>query len=355
MPTNLPPNPSDPHGRPHLKTPGETSPPLHIIAYGPDQLEEKDLPDIASVQPFLDRFPVTWINIVGTSDPALIRSIGAFFHLHELSIEDILSDHQRAKAETFPEYEFVVAQIPNIQNRCRPDRLSVFFSKRYVITFHPVRLESFESVRNRLRKNQTQPRRLGPDYLAYVLLDSLVDSYFPFLEQYGERLDQLEDQTLLGGPMAQAKDLHRIKRELFSFRRACWPLRDVVNSLLRDGGELLSAETRLHLRDLYDHVVQMIDLLETYRELASDLMDLHLASISNRMNEVMRVLTIIATIFIPITFLASIYGMNFDHIPELHWRYGYPMILAVMGVIAGSMLLWFWRKGWLRSFFPSSR
>jgi magnesium transporter len=325
---------------------------MQVILYGPERIEERPVKTPEDVRPLLGRFPVTWLNVDGLADPKVVAEVGKAFGLHALALEDVMNVHQRPKAEAFRDYEFVVAQMFNEGSIRQQEQLSVFFGKNFVVTFQESPGDCFDLIRDRLRKGQGNLRHLGSDYLAYALLDSLIDSYFPILEAYGDKLDQIEDRSLSGG-VNSLPDLHRMKRELFFFRRAVWPMRDAINAVVRDAGPLLGEETRLHLRDLYDHVVQVIDLLETYRELSSDLIELHLSTTGNRMNEVMRVLTIIATIFIPMTLIASIYGMNFKYMPELEWRYGYYWALGLMGLIFFSMITWFWRRGWLRSFFPS--
>jgi magnesium transporter len=332
--------------------PGGRAPTLYVIAYGPDALEERQVKDPNELAPLLSRYPVVWLDVDGLGDASIIEAVGKVFQLHALALEDVVNVHQRPKAESFRDYEFVVAQMFNEQSIRQQEQLSLFFGKNFIVTFQERPGDCFDPIRDRLRKKQGSARQLGPDYLAYILMDGLIDSYFPILEQYGDHLDQLEDRSLVGHS-ASLPELHRMKRELFVFRRAVWPLRDAMNALMRDGGSLLGDETRLHLRDLYDHIVQLIDLLETYRELSSDLIELHLSTTGNRMNEVMRVLTIIATIFIPMTFIASIYGMNFKYLPELQWRWGYFWALGLMGAMAFTMLFWFWRRGWLRSFFPA--
>jgi magnesium transporter len=298
----------------------------------------------------MGQFPVVWLNVNGLGDVALIQRIGDIFGLHPLALEDAVNVHQRSKLDTFPGSLFLVARIANPGTVLDLEQLSFFIGKNFLITFQEKAGDCFEGVRDRLRKSLGNLRRQGPDFLAYCLMDSVIDSYFPMLERYGERLEGIEDRALETCRPGDLHELHAIKRELFHLRRAVWPLRDSLNSLMREPTDLITAETRLHWRDCYDHAVQIIELLETYRELGSDLMDLSLSSMNNRMNEVMRVLTIIATIFIPMTFVASIYGMNFEFMPELHWRYGYLLALSIMGVVALVMLVWFWRKGWLRSF-----
>jgi magnesium transporter len=324
---------------------------MRAFLYGPEQFEErsieaKDLPGLSA------KAPVVWLDIAGLGSVEVIRKVGETFHLHPLALEDAVNVHQRAKAEAYPEHEYVVARMVNHLDILELEQLSLFVGRNFLVTIQEMPGDCFEPLRERLRRADDPVRKMGPDALAYLLLDRLIDSYFPILEAYGEKLDALEDQTLLSSRPEHLRHLHRIKRDLFQFRRAAWPLRDMLNALARETNQLFAAETKLYLRDCYDHAVQIIDLLETYRELTSDLMDLQLSSMSNRMNEVMRVVTIIATIFIPMTFIASIYGMNFKHMPELGWRWGYYAALAIMALVGLSLLAWFWRKGWLRSFLP---
>jgi len=331
-------------------------PPMHLIAYGPDAFVEKDIHDPKEMAPFLETHAVTWLNVDDISHLETIKAIGETLKLHPLALEDVSELHQRAKAETYGTYLYIVAQMINPGDNYDQEQLSLFFGHRFVLTFQEFPGDCFEPLRERLRKGQGLLRKLGPDYLAYALIDRLIDSYFPILERYGDRIDALEEQSLLGLPSQRITELHRLKRELFSLRRAVWPLRDALGSWMRDASSTdpMGDETKLHLRDAYDHVVQIIDLLETYRELSSDLIDLHLASVNNRMNEVMRVLTIIGAIFMPATFIASVYGMNFKYMPELDWPWGYPYALGLMALFMLLMVCFFWRRGWLKSFYPSN-
>jgi magnesium transporter len=250
-----------------------------------------------------------------------------------------------------------VLRMLTAAERLEAEQLSLFLGDRFVVTFQEGKPgDSLEPVRKRLRESAGKLRTLGADYLAYALIDAVIDGYFPVLEEYGERLETLEDEILDKPGAGTIARLHGIKRDLLEVRRAVWPLREALAALDRDPGELVTAETRVFLRDCYDHVVRVMDLVETYRELCADLMDVYLSSVSNRLNEVMRVLTVFSAIFIPLTFIAGVYGMNFHtdaspwNMPELAWKWGYPFCLGLMLATAGGLLVFFARKGWLRSF-----
>jgi magnesium transporter len=233
------------------------------------------------------------------------------------------------------------------------EQLSIVLGSDYVLTFQETPGDCFDPVRLRLRLNRGKLRTSGPDYLSYALLDAVIDNYFPVLEKYGERLQQMED-AIIGRPHpAMVREIHAVKRDLLAVRRAVWPLREAVNSLVRDQSPRFTSETRLYLRDCYDHVMQILEVVETYRDVSTALMETYLSSISNRMNEIMKVLTIISTIFMPLSFVAGVYGMNFTHMPELDWWLGYPLALAIMGLIAFALLYFFWRKGWLGALSPN--
>jgi len=339
-------------------------PVVHAIAYGPQGCHEQDVTaDLGPVPELLRHWPVTWINVDGLGGAETIQRIGEIFGLHPLALEDVVSVHQRAKVEQYGDHLFVVARMVEGGARVTTDQLSLFIGRRpvgkgvggFVVTFQETAGDSFDPVRERLRKGKGHARTAGPDHLAYALLDAAIDAYFPTIEAYGERLEELEDEVMLHPTKATILRIHAIKRELLSIRRAIWPLREAINTFFREPSPLITDETRLYLRDCYDHTIQVIDLCETYRELGSGLMETYLSSISNRTNEVMKVLTIIATIFIPLTFVAGLYGMNFKtekspyNMPELEWYWGYPFCLALMATVAISMLVFFWRRGWLRS------
>lgn len=335
--------------------PDAPKPHIRVLGFGPDGCDERTVSSVDEIAPFLSRWPVTWVDVDGLGDADTLHKIGQLFKLHPLALEDAASVHQRPKVEEFEGQIFIVARMATLNGLLDTEQLSLFLGRNFVITFQEgVPGDPFDPVRHRIKQAGGRIRQLGPDYLAYALLDAVIDGYFPRLEQLGERLDVLEDQILARPDRQAISRLFDAKRELLNLRRAVWPLREGINSLLRDPSELLNDETRLHLRDCYDHVVRIIDLVETYRELGSDLIDLYMSSVSQRLNEVMKVLTIIATIFIPLTFISSIYGMNFNtakspwNMPELNWFWGYPFALGLMAVTAMGLVFYVWWKGWLR-------
>jgi magnesium transporter len=346
---------------PGTLAPDPDAPPteVDVIAYGRDGFEEHKGPDLSRITLLRQKYPVVWVNVDGLRDVKFIEQLGNLFGLHSLAMEDVLHVHQRAKVEHYPDNLYVVARMLNPLAKLETEQLSVFLGDGWVITFQEVPGDCLDPVRDRLRSGRGRSRELGPDYLAYSILDAAIDAFFPLLEQIGEQLDVLEDQVLTNADLnANIADIHGIKNDLILIRRAIWPQREAINSLVRDPSSLVKDETRLFLRDCYDHTVQIIDLLEMYREVSSGLMDLYASAVSNRMNEVMKVLTIIATVFIPLTFIVGIYGMNFDPIdspwnmPELHWYFGYPMVWVVMTLVTVSMVIFFRKQGWLASLVP---
>ena len=324
-----------------------------VIDYGPEHFEEKRIARIEDVFPYRDSPTVTWINVEGLQDVGLIEKLGRHFGFHPLALEDVLNCGQRPKIEDYGSYHFLVMKsLYRKTEELDPEQISFFLGGNYVITFQEVPGDSFEAVRERIRHGKGQIRRLSSDYLVYALLDALVDEFFPVLEAYGEQVEALEDAVVQRPEPATLNEIHRIKRELLLLRRTAWPEREVINSLQREEAHLIRPETRVFLRDCYDHTIQVIDMIETYRDLASGLLEVYLSSLSNRLNEVMKVLTIISTIFIPLSFIAGVYGMNFNplsspmNMPELNWHYGYPAALGLMAVIAGALVVYFRRKGW---------
>lgn len=326
---------------------------IQILAYGPEHLVEHELTDLNSIGSFLARYPVTWINVDSLGDARAIERLGEVFNLHRLALEDVVNVHQRAKVDEYGEVLFIVARMADLQQGAATEQLSMFVGSKFVLTFQEEPGDCWDSVRERIRKGVGRIRAAGPDYLAYALLDASIDAYYPVLETLGDRLDVLEDAVLLRPNRQTIDGIHTIKSELRLLRRAIWPHREAIAYLSRDSTPVITAPTRVYLRDCYDHVVQIVDLVETYRELAADLKDLYLSAVSNRINETMRVLTIVSTIFIPLTFIAGIYGMNFDpdtsplNMPELRWYYGYPLSLALMAATAFGMLGLFLWRGWL--------
>jgi magnesium transporter len=335
-------------------------PPTHLpssanaLAYGPQQFVEHDLADVMQIPKLLADHPVTWINVEGLGDAKLIERLGDLFDLHRLALEDVVSTHQRAKVEEYGAVLFIVLRMINCTERCSTEQLSIFVGPGFVITFQEgTPGDPFDRVRERIRKNVGKIRASKSDYLAYALIDAAIDAYYPVLETYAERIDNLEDAVLESHSRRTMDQLHEVKADLLILRRAIWPLREALGYLMREGVPVMSDSTRPYLRDCYDHVVQIVELVETYRELTADLRDLYMSSISNRINETMRVLTIISVIFIPLTFIAGIYGMNFRedlspwNMPELKWYFGYPFSLGLMAATAAAMLGYFYWQGWI--------
>jgi magnesium transporter len=333
-------------------------PEMRLIAYAADKFDERKLQRPDELKAYIDdpAWTVIWLDVDGLGDEATFEAIGAATKLHKLSLADAAHPYQRPKAEDFGEYIFVIARAPFRENSdcLDTEQVSLCLEKRLVITFQERAKpgDCFDPVRERLRKSIGLLRQRGPDLLAAALLDSTIDAFFPVLEVLGEQLDLLEQQAMTNLDPAMMRELHRIRRDFLTVRRAAWPLREAVGSLAREHEGLIAESTRPYLRDCYDHTVQIIDLVETGRELGASLMEMHLSLASHRMNEIMKVLTIITTIFIPLSFIAGIYGMNFDtrhpmNMPELRSPYGYVGVLIAMTLIAGAMVYGFWRRGWI--------
>lgn len=327
-----------------------------IIDYSPNHLTECQVASFEEILEYRDTPSVTWINIDGLHDVELLRSLGQLFGFHPLTLEDVLNCGQRPKLESYGPYHFMVMKSLRLRDEeLEIEQISFFLSGNYVITLQEIPGDSFEAVRQRIRQGKGLIRKAGPDYLAYALIDALIDEFFPILEAYGERIEELESDLVLRPSPAYLRTVYRIKRELLVLRRTAWPEREVINALQRDDSQLIHPETQVFLRDAYDHTVQVIDMIETYRDLAAGMLDVYLSSTSNRMNEIMKVLTVISTIFIPLNFIAGVYGMNFDparspwNMPELEWRFGYPVVLSIMASVAIGLVLFFRRKGWFQS------
>ena len=329
-------------------------PTIELIAYGPDDITEKEVQGLDELQELISRWPVVWINVYGLGDRGMIDRFQKMFDLHPLAVADVVNVTQRAKVELYGEQLFIVTRMATVdQHALQTEQLSMFLGQGFVLTFQEHVGDCLKPVRERLRSEVGRLRQAGADYLAYSLLDAVIDAYFPLLEQYGEWLEELEGRVITRPDENSVHQIRGAKRDLLTLRRALWPQRDAVNMLLRDPLPVVTEDTRLYLRDCYDHIIQLMDIIEAHRDLASGLQDIYLSSVSNRMNEVMKVLTIVATIFIPLTFIAGVYGMNFDpgsspwNMPELRWFFGYPLVLIAMAATAGTMLVYFRRKGWL--------
>jgi magnesium transporter len=337
-----------------LTIPESAVPPeIHLIAYDGEKMTEQAVGRPDDLPALIAAWRVNWVHVAGLGSKEVLERLGQIFDLHPLALEDVLNPYQRPKLEEYGDIAFLIMRMTNIADRkLMVQQLSLFMGKNFVVTFQEKPGDCFDMVRERIRRGAGRPIRTGgPDYLAYALLDSVVDGYFPVLEHYGEAIDKLEDDVIFRPTQQTMEHIHLIKRKLGRMHHAVWPMRELISGF---SSRIASVEeqTRLYLRDCYDHIVQVLDLLETDRERTSGLIDVYLSSLSNRMNEIMKVLTIISTIFIPLSFIAGLYGMNFDtsspyNMPELKWRYGYLYALTLMGGIAIIMLIYFWRKGWL--------
>ncbi len=347
------PPPGSPPGT--LVAPAEEAipPGIRMIAYGPERIEERPLATLSELDRPATAFEVTWIDIQGLGDLEVMRALGQRFGLHPLVLADIVNAHQRPKVEAYEEHLFIVLRMPHLDDDLWTEQLSLIVGRDFILTLQERPGDCFDPVRARLRQDKSRMRTLGADYLAYALLDTLIDSYFPVLEHFGEALETLEREVVEQPDPGLVPRIHSLKRDLLELRRTLWPMREIMGHLLRDEATFIGAATRVYLRDCADHVFQLMDMLEIDREVASGLMDLHLSSVSLRTNEIMKVLTIIATIFIPLGFIAGVYGMNFKpdvspfNMPELDWYFGYPFALGLMLAVALGLLGYFRRKGWI--------
>jgi magnesium transporter len=342
-----------------LASPPDATPHVLVTAihYTAEDYTETQVTDLETYLQTAPPDGVFWFNVDGLGNIQVLETLGTHFHLHPLSLEDVLHIPQRAKLEDYEHYQFLVFHMPLLDPAAmgETEQVTLFLGRSFVLTFQErPGSDPFESVRLRLRQAHSKLRQSGADYLAYALLDAAIDGFFPLLEDLGERLTALEDAVLEHPTRETMEKMYAVRRTLVALRRVLWPLRQAVQDFGRADSELVTASTRLFLRDCYDHVLQVLDVLENYRELAAGLMEMYLSSQSHHLNEVMKVLTIISTIFMPLSFIAGVYGMNFKtevsplNMPELNWAWGYPFSLLLMAVVAAALLVFFYRKGWLR-------
>ncbi|HET9048177.1 MAG TPA: magnesium/cobalt transporter CorA [Chiayiivirga sp.] len=369
--------------RRHLHTPGVTpgtimvpadasAPRIDTMSWGSEAdastVARQHIADISQLPPMPPGHTIRWVNICGLGDAEVLQSVGKRFNIHPLVMEDIANTTQRPKVEAYETCLFIVARVPPGDGsmpskaatestvaragQLSTEQLSICVGSDFVLTFQEDSEDVFEPVRRRLMSNTSKLHSNGADYFAYAIIDAAIDAFFPLLEYYGEALETLEADVISKPSLEEITRIHDLKRNLLTARRAVWPQREMLNAILRDETAYVGATTKVYLRDCYDHTVQLIDAIETYREIASGLVDILLSSQSNRMNEIMKVLTIISTIFIPLSFVAGVYGMNFDtsspwNMPELGWRYGYPLVVGGMIAVGVGLLLWFRHRGWL--------
>lgn len=323
---------------------------VEVIQYDHQSMEEAKSDNITNFNQSSKKFKVNWINIDGLQRTELIETLGAKFELHALLLEDILNTGQRPKTEDYGVYLFTVLKMisyNDLRDKIEIEQVSIVIGDNYLLSFQEQDGDVFEPVRNRLRNSKGKIRSFGPDYLAYTLLDAVVDNYFVVLEKLDEKIEALEEELLFNPTSLSLQKIYRLKRELIMLRKSAWPLREAVGNLERAESPLIQETTAVFFRDVYDHIIRVIDTIETFQDLLSGLLDIYLSSVSNRLNEVMKVLTVISTIFIPLTFVVGVYGMNFKHMPEIQWRFGYWAVWLVMVLIGGGMLLFFKRKKWL--------
>ncbi len=338
-----------------VEIPDKKAAPLRIqlVDYSFDQVTIREDVQASECRAYLERESVTWIHVQGHPTEAALRELGSDFHLHSLALEDVLNTGQRPKVDLFDDQSFVVMNLPLIGPECvEIKQISFFLSETFLISFCAGDFAPFESVVKRLQDRGTRLRSRGADFLLYSLVDVVVDRGFPVLEAFGQQLEDLEEQILEASGHETLEKIHKVKRELIMFRHTLWPQREVVNQLLRGENALIKDDTLIYLRDCYDHAIQVMEMLETYRDMSGSMLEIYLSNVNNRMNEIMRVLTVIATIFIPLTFIVGVYGMNFDrnagawNMPELGWPYGYLLIWLLMIGVAAVMVLFFRRRGW---------
>ena len=321
---------------------------ITLIEYNETELVEKDFYDLSECLDNCDSKFVRWINVDGVHQPELIESIGKRFNIHPLTMEDIVNTNQRAKFEDYDNYVVAIMKMIDYVEELRSEQLSVVLLEGVVISFQePNGGDAFDLIRARIRQGKGRIRKMGADYLSYALIDAVVDCYFTILEKIGDKIEVLEESLITEPDKTTVEQIHNMKREMIFVRKAVWPMRELINNMERCENELIKESTDIYLRDVHDHTIRVIDTVETYRDLLSGMMDVYLSSVSNKMNEVMKILTIITTIFVPVTFIAGVYGMNFDYMPELHSKWGYPVVWTVMLLIIALLVTYFKRKKWL--------
>ncbi|MEN9229955.1 MAG: magnesium/cobalt transporter CorA [Thermostichus sp. DG02_5_bins_236] len=343
-------------------------PEILLIDYTPEHALCRPLTTLEECRDSLLSASVSWIDIRGLGSQAVMEQVGYMFGLHPLALEDVVNVPQRPKVEEYEEHLILICRLvqlnpdPEADDSLIYSQVSFVLGEHYLLSLQETPdFDLFEPIRERIRTQKGTIRRQGSDYLAYALLDTIIDGYFPIPEEFGERIEQLEAEVMASPTRRTLEKIQTLKRDLHSLRRAIWPHRDAINTLIRDGNPLIHRELRTYLRDCYDHSIQVLDIVETYRELTSSLMDVYLSAVSNRMNEVMKFLTVVSSVFIPLTFVAGVYGMNFNperspfNMPELDAYWGYPLCLLSMVCLGGLQIFWFWRKGWFENFSAPKR
>lgn len=323
---------------------------IQVMEYHDDHFTEKDIKTITEILPLKNSPMVTWVNVTGVHDTSVIESIGEAFGIHSLVLEDIANTTQRPKLEEYDGYLFSVVKMTYLDNKTGEiviEQISLILGQNYVLSFQEKEEDVLAGLRQRIRTGKGRIRKMGSDYLLYAILDSIIDFYFTVLEQLGDQIENLEEVLLKNADQSLLNDIYHLKQNLIFLRKSIWPMREVISAMQHAEHKLITKQVGFFLRDAYDHTIQVIETVETFRDMASGMQDLYLSTISNKMNEVMKVLTIFAAIFIPLTFLAGVYGMNFHNIPELSWTWGYPAWWGLVVVLGGGMLIYFKRKKWM--------
>ncbi len=323
---------------------------ISLIDYTIGKFDEKEVKKVENCFQFKSKPSITWINVDGLHDVEVIKKLGNCYDIHPLVLEDIVNTDQRPKMEDFEKYIFFVLKMLYIDDKTHEinsEQVSLIIGQNYVISFQEKIGDVFNSVRERIRTGKGRIRKMGADYLAYALIDAIVDNYFLILENIGEKVENIEQDVVSNPKPDILQQIYNLKREMIYLRKSVWPLREVINNLLRDESKLIKKETHIYLRDLYDHTIQVIDTIETFRDMISGMLDIYMSSVSNKMNEVMKVLTIFAAIFIPLTFIAGIYGMNFQYMPELSIPWAYPIVWIIIITLSISLLAYFKHKKWI--------
>lgn len=321
-----------------------------FIDYDQTHFQEKKISNIEECFPFKETSMVTWININGLKEIDVVENLGKYFDIHHLVLEDILNVNQRPKMEDFDKYVFIVLKMLTYDEKTEQiesEQVSIILGRNFVITFQEKEGDVFDTIREHIKNSKGRIRNMGADYLAYALIDTIVDHYFAALEKIGDKMEYIEEELVTNPSVETLQTIHNLKREMIFLRKFIWPLREVIGKLERAESSLIQESTSIYFRDVYEHTIQVIDTVETFRDMISGMLDIYLSSVSNKMNEVMKVLTIIATIFIPLTFIVGIYGMNFSYMPELAWKWSYPLVLLLMFGVGVSMIMYFRRKKWL--------
>ncbi len=333
----------------HIGKKKETKTKITIIDYDEKIFQELEIDAPKECITYKDKPTITWINVDGIENIEILKDLGECFNIHPLTLEDILNTDHRPKLEDYENYIYIVLKMLSYNEKeggISSEQVSLILGKNYVISFQESEGDIFDPIRERIKNDKGRVRKAGSDYLLYLLLDSIVDNYFNILEKVSEKIEGLEDEVIKNPTQETLNTIHNMKTEMLYLKKSVWPLREVVNKLERGELTLIKKSTSVYLRDIYDHTIQVIDTTETLRDMLSGILDIYLSSVSNRMNEVMKVLTIIATIFIPVTFIAGIYGMNFSNMPEIGWPWSYVVFWIVVLIIGVTMIIYFKRKKW---------